>query len=98
MVIVALPSTLQQFTLVNATLVENFGHCPDGGFPGLSLLSGEQWVFIHFIRVVVFFCFVGCSIGFTALLFVFVGFSLEISTCVQKTTFRDEEEGAAEAP
>ena len=60
---------------------------------------GEGWQRLHSLEKVVFFLFFCISIVFfSTFLFVFVGFSLEVSTFVQKPTFRDEEEGAAEAP
>ena len=58
---------------------------------------GEGWQRLHSFEKVVFLGVVGFSIGSATLLLVFVGFFSEVSTFVQKTTFR-EEEGAAEAP
>ena len=59
---------------------------------------GVGWQRLHSFEKVVFLGVVGFSIGFAALLLVFVCFFSKISISGQKTTFRGEEEGAAEAP
>ena len=48
---------------------------------------------LHSFEKAGFLGFVGFSIGFTTLLLVFVGFSLEITTFAPQPTFRDEEGG-----